>query len=312
MDDLSNNIYAYYRRHFDEMPRDKQLHFASRIFLWDSDSFGKEKLASLRSYVTDYGRPELALQTVYAEAKRTVYDGSQNSLKHRLQYFEKYPWVRPVSSTLFRLTFLDTIYGIDTRRTFSKLFPPDTLKTQFDRLLADPEALAMLSTQAINCLYLYNRVVLRDANHFSPELFLAVGENVYDLDDPIQLQLYIYLYTHCIIGESRFYARRLPDRHKDIYRRMLAELEIVISDRFTQINLDNKFEFLVCCQLVGFQSQLVDRVETEAVHSVSKDGIYLVDTLNSNPQSANLSFDLSEHRNVLYILSHRPSPLQAV
>ena len=125
----------------------------------------------------------------------------------------------------------------------------------------------------------------------------------YDLSDPIQLQLYIYLYTHCVIGESHFYAHAIPERYLPVYRQMLDELETVIEKRFTEINLDNKFEFLVCCRLVGKESSLTRRIDDEAHKSISTEGNFIVDRHNTNPQSANTTLALSEHRNALYIMA---------
>jgi hypothetical protein len=87
---------------------------------------------------------------------------------------------------------------------------------------------------------------------------------------------------------------------------MLDELETVISDNYTAINMDNKFEFLVCCKLAGKQSSLESEIFAEAEYSVSEDGTFIVDRHNSNPQTANSTLDLSEHRNVLFIMANRP------
>lgn len=309
MDSLSNNIYRYYCDHYAELSFDKQLHFASRLYLWDQDDFGASALSGLRSEVTLQGDPAAALRAVYKQATETIYHGSKNAAGLRAPYFEKYPHLRTLLVVLFRLTFLESVYGLDARAAFFELFDRTEAEELLKKLLADEPALAILSTHAINALYLYNRVVKNDETAFDPSLFLRIAHGQYDLENPIHLQLYIYLYTHCIIGESKFYARRLPDRHLETYRRMLGELETLMGQRFAGINLDNKFEFLVCCKLAGYESKLADRIEAEAALSVSDDGTFLVDRHNTNPQTANSTLDLSEHRNVLYLLTHRASPL---
>ncbi len=306
MNELSNTIYAYYCEHFDELTFDKQLHFASRLLLWSGDDFGRQKLQVLRPAVTASESPVEALGAVYARGIETIHHGSKNAAELRAPYFARYPQLRVLAMVLFRLTFLKTIYGLDARAAFFKLFPADEVEAMLLQLQADPEALAMLSTHAVNVLYLYDRIVRGSDELFDPALFLAVGAKQYELHDPIQLQLYIYLYTHCIIGESHFYARAIPERHQPVYDQMLDELTNSITNRFDFINLDNKCEYLVCCKLLNRTSVLEARIFDEAAQSVSDSGTYLVDRHNQNPQLTNATFDLSEHRNVLYILANRP------
>ncbi|HUB93458.1 MAG TPA: hypothetical protein VMB52_03060 [Verrucomicrobiae bacterium] len=309
MNNLSNDIYNYYTERFFELPFDKQLHFASRLYLWSHDAFARERLDELRATVTADGQPDVALKDVYMQGKTSIFHGSKNAAELRAPYFEKYPELRTLVMVLFRLTFLQTVYGLDGRTVLFKLYDRSQVEALLQQLSGDTQAVAVLSTHAINVLYLYNRVVLQDDLSMDPTQFLHVGASAYDLSDPIQLQLYIYLYTHCVIGESTFYARKLPDTYLHVYRQMMQELELVIGENFTAVNLDNKFEFLVCCRLVGYKSNLARRIEDEAERSISEQGLFLIDRHNTNPQAANSTLELSEHRNVLYLLSHLDSPL---
>lgn len=305
MNDLSNRVYEYYCAHFSELTESKQLHFASRLALWSQDEFSEQTLAAIRPYVTYSDDAAKALRSVYAEALQTIHHGSKNAAALRAPYFEKYPKLRAVAMVLFRLTFLKTIYGLDGKQTLFEIFPQAELDELMRQLLADREALSILSTHAVNVLYLYSRLVLDDDELFDPALFLEIGTEQYDLTDPIHLQLYIYLYTHCIIGESNFYSRSLPERYLSVYRQMLDELETCMVENFGSINMDNKFEFLVCCKLVGKVSSLEEKIFSEAEQSVSEDGTFIVDRHNTNPQITNNTLDLSEHRNVLYIMANR-------
>jgi len=87
---------------------------------------------------------------------------------------------------------------------------------------------------------------------------------------------------------------------------MIHELEEVITDNYADINLDNKFEFLVCARILGYQPKLLERINDEAVGSVSAEGMFLIDRQNNNPQAKNTSFEKSEHRNILFLLSQTP------
>jgi hypothetical protein len=310
MTNLSNDVYQYYRDHFTELAADKQLHFASRLALWSNDAFGQAKLAELRGYVTHNNNITAALQNVYDEAQKTVHHGSKNAAGLRTPYFIKYPHLRTVAMLLFRITFLKTVYGIDCTKEIFSYFSKTELDNLAFTLLNDTEALAILSTHAINFLYLYNRVILGDENSLNAKVFMKIqGTGVYDLTNPVHIQLFIYLYTHCIIGESQFYARQLPEQSVPIYKHMLDELETLIEANFELVNLDNKFEFLVCCELVGHRTNLRERIEAEAEISIAETGTYLVDRHNRNQQTTNVTIDLSEHRNVLYIMANRPALL---
>jgi len=305
MNDLSNNVYDYYLGHFAELSPDKQLHFASRLYLWSGDERCAEHLRQLRAGVTLGDDPGAALREVYNLAQTTIHHGSKNAAAERAPHFERYPELRSVVMVLFRLTFLRTVYGIDARGAFYDLYPAQTLDDLQQRLLADRQAMAILSTHAINFLYLYNRVLLDDDTSFDPSQLLDLAR-IYDFSRPVHLQLFIYLYTHCVIGESQFYARRVPETYRPIYDSMLAALEKLIDARYDDINLDNKFEYLVCCGLLGVDSPLRARIDDEARRSIADEGMFLVDRHNNNPQITNHSLDLSEHRNVLYILANQP------
>jgi hypothetical protein len=87
---------------------------------------------------------------------------------------------------------------------------------------------------------------------------------------------------------------------------MLRRLETVIRKQFDMINLDNKLEFLVCCRILNYETDLFDRIYRECEGSISPHGTYLVDTLNSSKNTTKASLDGSEHRNVLFIMSTEP------
>lgn len=303
MDNLSNNIYQYYVDHFDELDFDKQFHFVSRTYLWSQNVASKNALDRLRSGFTANENPLQALDAIIEAAKSNPVHGSKNAAELRRPYFERYPRLKTYVTVLFRITFLLTVYGIDVRDQLKKLFDVADLERLAKDLQADHEALAILSTHAVNFLYLYERVVKADDSSLSPDAFLAVGRSAYDTQDRIHLQLLIYLYTHCIIGESQFYYRAMPDQHRDGYLAMMAELEDLMRDHFKDVNLDNKCEFLVCAKITGYATRLTDRIYAEAAESVSDSGTFLIDRHNANPQVRNTTLDLSEHRNVLFIMS---------
>lgn len=89
---------------------------------------------------------------------------------------------------------------------------------------------------------------------------------------------------------------------------MLRYIEALIADNFILINLDNKFEFLVCCKVLGYSSRLSGQIIAEAEQSFSDSGDFLIDKFNENIYPNKNSFELSEHRNVLFIMSSTAYP----
>jgi len=90
------------------------------------------------------------------------------------------------------------------------------------------------------------------------------------------------------------------------YRKMITDLEKIIVSNFDSIHMDNKFEFLVCSKLVGHKSKLHDAIWDEGEKSISPNGSFIIDKYNKNPQKNRIDLILSEHRNVLAIMSQTP------
>ena len=228
-----------------------------------------------------------------------------NALHLRQPYLHAYPSLRPYNAILFQLRHLACVYGIDLRSKLEGIIPQADLLQLRERLLNDPPALAVLSTYAVNYLYLLDRFVLGSETSLDPALFYGLKEH-YDVTDPQQLQLLLYLYTHCIIGETLFYHRVIPEASLPIYQQMLRDIETLIERYYDDIHLDNKFEFLVCTLICSLETGLRSRIHEEAVRSLSPAGTFLIDTHNHSGQTAKTGLVASEHRNVLYIMSTRP------
>jgi len=304
---MFEKINIYYLAHWDDLPLDKQFHFASRMWLWSQDPVMATKLAAAREWFCGDGSNE-GIQKVLQEIldAQTPTFGSKNAAAERAPYFAKYPLVRQLLPLLFRLLFMETIYGIDGREQLGKVVDLSGVPALIEALMADDRAIAILSTHAANFLYLWHRFYLRDENGFSLEKLLQVGQTAYDLSNKTELQLFIYLYTHCIIGESLFYKRSLPASNLPIYKKMATGLDRVVAEHYDGINLDNKYETLVCQLICEHPLTLLEKIDQEAAQSVSTEGDYLVDRHNGNPQTDNVSLDKSEHRNVLSLLAHQP------
>ncbi len=298
---LAARIKQYYFENVGKLPEDKQFHYATRIAAWDGDARAFELLRQLRSFVVPDSSQD-ALTAMLQEMIAKPQSGRRNAHDLRRPFFEEFPQLYGLHSALFRTRHLISVYGVDARPSLFACSSKQELDDLADKLLKNAEALRVLSTFAINFFYLYTGVVLGRLDDIGPNRFIEVSKG-YDLSDKVQLQLLIYLFTHCVIGETNFYTAEIKNRRLTPYIEMLSTLEEVIDTNFDDINLDNKLEFLVCCRLCGTESKLASRIYAECKDSISNDGHFLVDRHNSNPQASKSSFASSEHRNVLFIMS---------
>jgi len=300
---LANSVLQYYKSNLESLPFDKQFHFASRLHAWSGDNDCTKLVESYRAQLLPTSTPvnELLQNIINNPPESTI-----NAAEARAPYFAKYPELRGLMLALFRVRHLFYYYGADARRNLVDIKPYNELHTLAITLSQDEEAMRILSTYAVNYIYLVEHI-LYDVHSgvINLEAIYKLGD-AYDVENKNQLLLLIYLYTHCIIGETNFYERSVMPARKPGYLKMIKRLETVISQHFENINLDNKLEYLVCCKILGYESNLQDLIHDECNNSLSPEGTFLIDTVNKAAQASKTSFSASEHRNVLFIMSTQP------
>lgn len=299
---LAKQIYHYYLDNKHQLSEDKLFHFATRTAAWHGSAESYDLLRDLKDYILP---PDRSLAETIHGVFSTPQTGRRNAHELRQPYFEKYPALYGAHLALFRVRHLQEVYGIDARDAFFESISKEELITLEQALLTDSDAMRILSTFAINYCYLLERVVLKNDSTLPLERFFELA-SVYDTSNKEHVQLLIYFYTHCIIGESNFYVQCIPEHSLEGYRSMLRTLEPLIDANFSDINLDNKLEFLVCARICSYDTPLFEPIYAECEKSISGDGIFLVDRHNSNIQHDRNDFVKSEHRNVLYIMSTTP------
>lgn len=281
----------YYYAHFDELTSDKQFHFATRI----KNYF---KTHDFDDYLARH-IPDQDLTKVFANN-----DFSRvNRLELRRPYFEKYDHLYAIEATLFRVNHLLNEYGIDKRPDFLRLVPLEKLYALVDSLIADDQALLILSTWAVNVICLTEQWFPRGRNAVQ-----ALGEKVLALDastpglDPLLL---IYLYTHIVLCDVAFYTR--PPENPDLDRKMLNRVAELIDRHYDDLTLDVKNEFLVCTNLVSAEyPDLRSRIADECRPRL-KLKPYLTDPRRP---ARNHTLDGAEHVNSLFIMNGLDAELE--
>lgn len=301
--DFSSRIRHYYLSHYDDLPLEKRFHFASRLAAWEKHQPSLEYLESQRiAYVGTSSNMESSLR----ELLHTKPTSSISGYKMRSAYFTAYPSLFGLSIALFRVRHLLYVYNVDERDALLRVIPESSLHKLAADLSADPSGFATLSTYAVNYTYLVEHIL------YAKHQRLITPENYYDhadrysLNDPEQLRLFIYLYTHCVIAESNFYERPLVAERLAAYGHMITRLDDEIGARFSDVSLDNKLEFLVAARLCEITPQSRSRIIAECEASLSSEGDFLIDTHNTFSSSDKKSFVNSEHRNVLFIMATTP------
>jgi hypothetical protein len=302
---LHQAVADYYFDHIAELSSEKRFHWANRLYAWSGEPRALSLLAACRAALVPEPLHDAALERLF----RKLAGGSPTAAMHipafslREPYFKTYAPLFGVEAAMFRLRHLETVYGVHGRAAFLRVISTDTLLDLERRLYADPQAVQILSTYAINFSYLLHRVLLEDEGGVDVEMLYGLGGR-YDTTDKEQMRLLIYLYTHCIIAETNFYARPVPSSVLPTYRRMLQGLEKLIAENFDGCSLDTKLEFLVCCRLCDYDTPLFARIHQECEQSISPDGTFIVDTLNDFAGlRTKKTFQASEHRNVLFVMS---------
>lgn len=281
--------------------REERFHYSSRMFLWTKSSLHRKRLLELRDEYLGKSDDELSNNLKKFLLPKKIDEKKRLRQFLRKPYFEKYPQLTAYNKLLFKTLFAETLYGKDLRPMITKHLKKDTFLKLKSKLEKDKPAIAALSTFAVN--FIYNLAhYLKDTCPTNPTLFLDIAKENYMGDLAECFDLKLYLLTHAIIGESRFYSRKIS-QHKKIYMEMIRLCEKIIVENYFAISLDNKFEFLVCAKLLDYKPALERIILAEADRSLSPIGNFLVDRLNDSKEISSQNILDTEHRNVLFVMA---------
>ena len=285
--DLYSVIKDYHYQHLDDLKK-HQLHFLSRLWLWDNDQRARQLLDDRR---------DIFLQKILAFREPVMSTSSKNI--YRDQALKSFPYLISQTNALFVWLFKKHLYDIDDTKGLYCLYPETDLRHTYDSLLAQPQAIANISTQAANFISIYSIALNPHAKRLASDSFLELLP-FYSNADLSSLALKCYLLTHAIIGQSLFYYQEIAD--KGSWLPLAKELDKIIAENYPNISLDIKFEYLVVCRLLGYESPLSQKIYQEADRSVSRRGSFLLDKRNNLKKISSTKFSKSEHRNVLFLM----------
>lgn len=307
-------VKRFYDKHIGDF-KSKSVHYASRMYLWTGDKLYRDMLDAVEA---DYLGAES--KATEKRLKKLLSGEALNKarigVQARVSYFEKYPTLQPINRLLFKVLFARTLYGRDVSGMVEKLVGDDQMIDLFNKLKNDHDAIRVLSTFALNFIYLLKNYFLGKNLKLANLVLInpsLIEELLHDYDRIEQsgeisrderFRLQIYLVTHAIIGESQFYNRMVNDEG---YRRLLRFVESLIENNYFDISLDCKMEFLVCCRLTRYNTALDSVILSEAERSLSPIGNFLVDRHNTSSDAVLKNrISKAEHRNVLYLMASTP------
>ncbi|MBP9759408.1 hypothetical protein KBD45_06955 [Candidatus Dojkabacteria bacterium] len=294
---LVEKIKNTYLDNFEKLKFKNKFHFLSRLFLWSGDVESKKALGLL---LRDYNFDQV--YEIYTQEKNSSFNINNHKEGLRSKYFEKYPDINKYNRLLYLLMMYENIFQLKQKELFAKYFNRHKVEQLYDSLIKDPSALVFLSTYAINFIYFYKAWFCGEDEPLNISFVKDEVNKVNDLADNENIKLCLYLYTHIIIGESRFYYKKIEPLRKGELINIIYLLENIIKEKYAEISLDNKLEFLVCCKLLEYKSNLESQISIEALNSYDKEKGYLICKNNDKSLLIN-NFNSSEHRNVLYIMS---------
>lgn len=292
-------MYAHYFSNLDTLDFDSKYHFLHHLYLWNGDANAKKLLNEMAGKFLDPKRLEQYLRDIYTRPSHTHVKNAPNL---RRPVLARHPHIRPINSLLIEVLYAKTVFGYDAKALASKLTPDSAIIDSFVKLDREQRDIAVLSTYAVNSLYVADRFYFGEEK-LSPVTMLSFASSL-DLSNPDEQTLYFYYITHCIIGESLFYSRAIPEQYKATYIDALSKLDtILMTDAYTELHMDIKFEVLVCAKMCGVHLRSAAKIYEEAMQSVSPQGDYIVDTVNNQAQQNYANLSSSEHRNVLFLMS---------
>lgn len=295
-------IKDYYDKNLEYLPREKQFHFCSRMHLMTNDTRYSEKLEQLKSWYTwDADKLQNSINNILKNSTSYIAKIT-NNYDFRIECAAKYPLLGAYNQILYKTLFTKTIYGIDYRKHIANLLRNSDIGKYRKLLANDNSAIFALSTHAINFIYL-SSWLFDDTDSIDVTNLFTIAQNEKLENESNTILSRIYLLTHSIICKSLFYSQEIS-QHKPIYINMLKELEAIITTQYTTISLDQKCEFLVCAKMLQYKTHLQETISNEIQSSLSPHGNYIVDVFNTYKSSTKKDLTLSEHRNVLYLLSN--------
>jgi hypothetical protein len=262
------------------------FHFVNRLSSWTSDPEASQVLQRFTPNPSETHSILAELLTHRAEDNPTI-----NLSELRLPYFAEYPWLYGLELALFQMRHWYIEYNVDTRAYFHNHSDFAVWDASIAKLHADMRACAILSTYAVNCIYLWYRLIHEDER----VLFTSDEPDYFSNEHTLA----VYFATHCCLAETIFYARPIPSNTLSLYRTLLKRAEAIATAHMDELSLDALLETVIAQQLCGMESPFRDIVIARATAQFDEKLGYITDPNKPGKNDLNGA----EHRNILYLMA---------
>lgn len=298
--DLYNKVLEEYKTSIDKLTFSDKYHFLHHLYLWERNDWVSGELASIKRKIV--GDKATVLKRMTRQLAPSAVAPVKNAAQLRQKYIVKYPAIRPLNGLLLEVLYMKTVFGVDSRSLIPQVTHHLDIPILLRTLLTDSRAIAFLSTYAVNFFYIYYKFYAKTESFEPVDILRHV--DILDKNNPQELLLYFYFVTHCIIGDSLFYAKPISDKYLQMYQSALRKLdEILMSGSYNFLHMDVKFETVVCARMCGLRLKSEAKIYSEALQSLSADGNFIVDIHNKATQEGFKDLSSSEHRNILFLMS---------
>ncbi len=291
---LPAQISNYYNRFSEFLPSHLAFHYWSRLWLYNHDTEARRRLDGLGDWYLGKGDIEKRIKDL-----TTTTAHKDDPLTERKAHYQKYPKLLKYGSLLFWWLMAREIYDEDVSTDIELVAPKSEILRLYQTVLANNEAIKILSSGATNFFYLVGEYLKMKID---TKMLFDLSETTKIKAGGENIKREFYFLSHLIIGETCFYTKSSVS-DTAVCIDSVRIMERIIRESYFKVSLDMKFEFLICCQILDFQSDLEKIIRGEADRSLSPIGNFLVDTHNAWIHGFGHKFARAEHRNVLYLMS---------
>ncbi|MBW6390137.1 DUF3541 domain-containing protein [Billgrantia antri] len=293
-------IQAVYEAALPELPRDKQRHYAQRLYRISGDqaylplieAHGRRLLAQLERDIEGLAEPGYAAaRAQQAVANYPLRTAKQRARKEMLAKWGEIAFGRQL---LFRLVQADYYNLLDAVPDHERAL--DYLGSlAWQRFLTDPEVMRLYTAQVANQAWFLHQLGIVDLRHEMRDAFQATFplDTVAALDEA-DYRNRLYGMTHIVIADSLYYQRWVPaERHAWILEALAAEIERILDQATEDIQAEVALVFL----LTGNEDHpVVTRIRQRLMESIDpRAGI--IPSLRGETDLVR-----GEHRNVLAVM----------
>lgn len=299
------NVYSFCTLNAPSLSPYKYFHFVSRLFLLVEDDWSVQETAKLQAQFTNIEASER-----WRWLESYLHNPNLPADPEKQRLLQKYSSIRPFARNSFIFYFGKKIFSHDFTEDLNRHSDKESVERVFFELLREENEISVLSTYAINFLILANKQFGFVEHAALLQNLIDIMNRVYQVQDVVTRQRWLYFITHLIIAESCFYTQDLTDTAKELLLEPFNQMEKSIGNMPEEFSIDGCCEYIVCARILGKEPQHASTVYTYAVKNISSIGNYVIEPASINANTLMETFESAEHRNAVFLGAFLPNQMQ--